>query len=148
MRVAIPFSPIWGMTDIGWAYMVPAYAYTAFTASQYGVPKMTAHQAPRPELCSARYSATLVPVPDGTPKIFITAQGVHPTSGYEVIFHVSPIDVFPPQFSLWHLTPSGPVLEVLTPFSKFTAFDAKETVRTVEIVDASGRHTVEVRPLA
>ena len=109
---------------------------------------MTAHQSPRPELCSAEYSATLVPVPDGTPKIFVTAQGVHPTSGYEVMFHTSPIDVFPPQFSLWHLKPSGPVLEVLTPFTKFTAFDSKQTVKSVEIIDASGRHKVDVRPLA
>ena len=81
---------------------------------------MPPHESPRPELCSAEYSATLVPVPDGTPKVFITAQGVHATSGYEVMFHASPLDVFPPQFSLWHLRPSGPVTDVLTPFTKFT----------------------------
>lgn len=108
---------------------------------------MSAHQSPRPELCSAEYSASLVPVPDGTPKIFITAQGVHPTSGYEVIFHVSASDVFPPHFSLWHLKPSGPVPDVITPFIKFTSFESKETVKTVEITDASGRHKVDVKPL-
>ena len=109
---------------------------------------MPPHESPRPELCSAEYSATLVPVPDGTPKVFITAQGVHATSGYEVMFHASPIDVFPPQFSLWHLRPSGPVTDVLTPFTKFTVFESKETVKSVEIIDASGRHQVDVRPLA
>jgi len=108
---------------------------------------MTAHQSPRPELCSAEYSTTKVPVPDGIPKVFITAQGVHPTSGYEVMFHQSPMDVFPPQFSLWHLKPTGPVTDVLTPFTKFTVFDAKQEVKTVEIVDAAGRHKVDVKSL-
>src|SRR5277367_2235170 len=83
---------------------------------------MTAHAAPQPELCSAEYSATLVPVPDGGFKVFITAQGVHPTAGYEVIFHVSPLDVFPPRFSLWHLKPTGHPTGPSTPFTKFTGF--------------------------
>jgi hypothetical protein len=109
---------------------------------------MTVHQSPRPELCSAEYSATLVPVPDGFPKVFITAQGVHPTSGYEVMFHASPIDVFPPQFSLWHLKPSGLVTDVVTPFTRFTVFEATKEVKFVEITDAAGRHKADVKPLA
>jgi hypothetical protein len=109
---------------------------------------MTAHAPLRPELCSAEYSATLVPVPDGTPKIFITAQGVHPTSGYEVMFHRSPLDVYPPEFSLWHLKSSNTVLDVLTPFTKFTAFDEQKPVASVLVVDATGRHHVTVKPLA
>jgi hypothetical protein len=108
---------------------------------------MTAHESPRPELCSAEYSATVVPVPDGNPKIFVTAQGVHPTSGYEVSFHTGPMDVYPPQFSLWHLKTSGPVLDVLTPFTKFTAFDVKGEVKSVVVVDATGSHKVTVKPL-
>jgi hypothetical protein len=112
---------------------------------------MTAHEYPTPELCSAEYSATIVPVPDGTPKIFITAQGEHSTSGFEVIFHRSPADVYPPEFSLWHVK-SGPGLDVITPFTKLTAFDVQEkspvkSVKSIVVVDASGRHTVTVKPI-
>ena len=109
---------------------------------------MTAHAAPQPELCSAEYSATLVPVPDAGFKIFITAQGVHPTGGYEVIFHVSPLDVFPPRFSLWHLKPTGRTTDVISPFTKFTGFDSKDPVKVVEVTDASGIHKIDVKPLA
>jgi len=47
---------------------------------------MKAHQSSSPELCSAEYSATPVPVRDGTLEIFVTAQGLHPTFGYELMF--------------------------------------------------------------
>jgi hypothetical protein len=88
-----------------------------------------AHAAPLPELCSAQYTATIVPVPDAGDEVFIQASGVHPTSGYEVFFQKSLIDVYPPEFSLWHIKPSGPVLDVITPFSKFTGFKVEGAVQ-------------------
>lgn len=98
-------------------------------------------------LCAAQYSATIVQIPDGGDEVFIQASGVHPTSGYEVFFQKSPLDVYPPEFSLWHVKPSGPALDVITPFSKFTGFRAGGVVKQVTISDAKGRHTVAVQKL-
>jgi hypothetical protein len=69
---------------------------------------------------------------------------VHPTSGYVVFFEKSPIDVFPPEFSVWHVKPSGIVLEVLTPFNIYTSFKTTGKVERVVVHDADGRHEVEV----
>ncbi|MFZ0523888.1 MAG: hypothetical protein WAL95_22880 [Candidatus Acidiferrales bacterium] len=99
------------------------------------------------ELCSAEYTATLVQVPDGNPQIWILAKGEHPTSGYEVTFHQAPLDVYPPEFSLWHLKPAGRSLDVITPFAKFTSFDARGKVEKVTVVDAGGRNAVPVKPI-
>lgn len=96
------------------------------------------------ELCSAEYVVTLVPVPGGPAKISILAHGVHPTSGYEVIFHKSPQEVYPPEFSLWHLKPAGTSLDVITPFAKFMSFEAHGKVNKVRITDATGSHDVPV----
>ena len=104
----------------------------------------TAAQA---ELCAAQYSATIVQVPDGGDEVFIQATGVHPTSGYEVFFQKSPLDVYPPEFSLWHVKPSGPALDVITPFSKFTGFKVEGPVKQVTITDANGRHRVTVQKI-
>lgn len=109
---------------------------------------MTTPSSPAPELCAAEYTATRVPpVLDGPAKVFITAQGAHPTSGYRVMFHQSPTDVYPPEFSLWHIRPSGIVLEVLTPFTELVVFDETNRVESVVIVDATGRHQVPTAPL-
>jgi hypothetical protein len=109
---------------------------------------MTAPESPRLELCSAEYTATLVQVPDGTSIVSILAQGVHPTSGYEVVFHKNPKDVYPPEFSLWHLKPSGVALDVVTPFAKFTSFELRGKVEKINIVDASGSHELHVKPIS
>lgn len=105
---------------------------------------MTTKGSPEPELCSAEYSATLVPVPDGMSLISIFAQGSHPTSGYEVIFHKSPLEVYPPEFSLWHLKPTGQSQDVVTPFAKVTSFEAHGMVTRVRITDAAGVHEVPI----
>jgi hypothetical protein len=89
--------------------------------------------------CAASYRAEQVP---GVVLIF--ADGAHSTSGYRVFFEQSPIDVFPPEFLLWHVQPSGIVLQVITPFNEWTSFKAKEQIKTVVIHDANGRHEVEV----
>jgi hypothetical protein len=89
--------------------------------------------------CAASYRSEQVPG-----AVLIFAQGVHPTSGYVVFFERSPLTISPPQFSLWHVNPSGIVLEVITPFSKYTSFTAKEKIDTVVIYDANGKHEVAV----
>lgn len=104
-------------------------------------------QVQPPELCSAQYTATLVQVPDGGEQIFIQASGVHPTSGFEVFFQRSPLDVYPPQFSLWHVRPSAPTLDVISPFSKFTSFKVTGPVSEVKVSDANGQHRVTVQKI-
>ncbi len=89
-------------------------------------------------LCAATYRAQQVP---GTVLIF--ADGFHSTSGYKVFFEMLPIDIFPPQFSLWHTTPSGVVLDVITPFTEYTSFKASG-VETVVVHDINGSHEVPV----
>jgi hypothetical protein len=98
-----------------------------------------------PELCSGEYSATVVAIPDGGEEVFVEAEGVHSTGGYEVFFQKSPLDVYPPQFSLWHLKPSGPSTDVLTPFTEITTFQKTGEVREVIVVDKAGRHPVKVQ---
>jgi hypothetical protein len=90
-------------------------------------------------LCSGTYIAEQVP---GT--VLIHAHGFHLTSGYRVFFEKSPLTISPPQYTLWHVEPSGPVLEVITPFSVSTSFTATEEVATVIIHDANGKNTVPV----
>ena len=104
--------------------------------------------SPNPELCAGEYTATRVPVPDGPTKIFITAQGVHTTSGYCVFFHRSQIDVYPPEFSFWHIKPAGVSLDVVTPFTELTAFDEAKRVESVVVVDATGHYQVPVKAIA
>lgn len=90
-------------------------------------------------LCSASYRAQQVP-----DAIFIFADGIHPTSGYHAFFEQSPIDVFPPEFILWHVAPSGIVLDVLTPFTTYTSFQSGGKIERVVVHDADGRHDVDV----
>ena len=91
------------------------------------------------EPCAAPYRAEQVPG-----AVLIFAHGVHPTSGYVVFFEKSPIDVFPPEFSFWHVKAAGIVLEVITPFTEYTSFKAKEKVEAVVVHDANGKHEVKV----
>lgn len=91
------------------------------------------------EPCAASYRAQQVPS-----EIITFAEGIHPTSGYKVFFEQSPIDVFPPEFILWHVKPSGIVLPVITPFWLYTSFKASEKIDAVFVHDANGRHKVPV----
>ena|SRR5688572_29698074 len=91
------------------------------------------------EACAASYRAQQVPG-----AVIIFAEGVHPTSGYKEFFQRSMIDVFPPQFSLWHVVPSGIVLQVITPFTEHTSFSASHKVDEVTVHDADGKHVVPV----
>lgn len=91
------------------------------------------------ELCAASYRAQQVPG-----AVLIFADGIHPTSGYTVFFELSPIDVFPPEFILWHVKPSGIVLPVITPFTEYTSFQTSNKVEVVTVHDADGKHKVPV----
>ena len=77
--------------------------------------------------------------------VIIFAVGVHPTSGYSDFFEQSPIDIYPPEFIFRTIPPSGPVLQVLTPFAIWVMFGASAAVKTVTVHDADGPHTIEVQ---
>ncbi|HEV2764832.1 MAG TPA: hypothetical protein VGV38_17760 [Pyrinomonadaceae bacterium] len=89
--------------------------------------------------CAASYRAEQVPG-----AVVIHASGFHSTSGYKVFFEQSAIDIFPPEFILWHVEPVGMVLQVLEPFDEFVAFAASDKIERVTVHDASGRHEIEV----
>ena len=93
----------------------------------------------RLELCVGTYYAQQI-----AHTINLTATGGHPTTGYEVFLQQSPIDVFPPEFALYHRKPSGTVLDVITPFSISKQFVAAETVKLIVVHDAEGSHSVKV----
>jgi len=76
--------------------------------------------------------------------MILTATGAHPTTGYHVFLQQSPIDVFPPEFTLWHKTPSGIALQVVTPYSESIYFISAVPVKQAVVHDANGRHTVKV----
>jgi hypothetical protein len=89
--------------------------------------------------CAGRYSAQQVPG-----LVIVRAEGMHPTSGYQVILEQTPPDVFPPEFALWHIKPTGTVLDVVTPFQVQRSFPASATVSAIRIHDASGVQDVKV----
>lgn len=94
-------------------------------------------------LCTATYRAQQMP---GT--VIIYAEGVHGTTGYQVFFEQSPIRIFPPQFSLWHVEPTGIVGQGLTPFEAQVSFPATDTVERVTVHDATGPHEVPVEQVS
>lgn len=96
------------------------------------------------ELCAAQYWAVQAPK-----EVLIFAAGVHPTPGYRTFFQQSPIDVYPPEYRLMHLKPTGPVvIQLVTPFTQNTSFPAAGTVKRVIVHDAKGKHEVPVVQLA
>jgi hypothetical protein len=91
------------------------------------------------ELCVATYHAQQI-----AHTVILSGTGAHPTSGYDEFFEQSPIDVFPPEFTLWHKAPSGPVLDVITPFLVSAHFASSEPVKKIIVHDSNGSHDVEV----
>ena len=79
--------------------------------------------------------------------VIIFAMGWHPTPGYVDFFEQSPIDIFPPQFILRTIPPTGIVLPVLTPFAIWVMFGASEPVETVTVHDADGVHEIKVEQM-
>lgn len=76
--------------------------------------------------------------------VIIFAMGWHPTPGYVDFFEQSPIEIFPPEFILRTIPPSGMVPQVLTPFAIWVAFGASEPIKSVTVHDADGAHRIEV----
>ena len=91
------------------------------------------------ELCNATYLAQQVP---GV--VIVFATGLHPSAGFQTFFEELPITIYPPQFRLLHIKPTGPVSQVVTPFQLYTSFPAQQKVERVVIHDSSGRHEVVV----
>src|SRR4029079_6895715 len=52
--------------------------------------------------------------------------------------------IYPPQFILRQIPPTGPVTQVLTPFVIWVMFGAHEPVETVTVIDADGEHEIKV----
>lgn len=101
----------------------------------------TGEEGARPTPCGhvERYRAEQVPG-----AVIIHADGEHPTAGWLVYFEQLPIRIFPPQYEVVHVKPTGPVAEVITPFSIFTSFGASERIDEVVVHDAHGEHTIKV----
>lgn len=95
------------------------------------------------ELCVGSYHAEQI-----GQTVILTATGVHPTSGYDIFFEQSPIDVFPPEYSLWHKNPSGVTLQVVTPYSESVHFISAVPVKRLVVHDANGSHNVTVEQAA
>jgi hypothetical protein len=95
--------------------------------------------SPAIELCQATYKAEQVPG-----QVMVHATGYHSISGYQAFFEQLPSAVPPPVLQLWHTKPSGPVLDVITPFAITTTFPASGKISAVTVVDSAGKHTVSV----
>lgn len=91
------------------------------------------------EPCSGDYRAR-----QGCGSVTITATGQHNTGGFHTYFERSLVDVFPPEFALFHDRPTGAVTQVISPFSVDVSFEAKGTVKSVTVHDATGPHEVQV----
>ena len=94
-----------------------------------------------PNLCThVKYGAE-----QAAGEVTIIARGSNPTAGYEVRFEQLPIEIFPPQFSLLCIPPSGVVAQVVTPFEVTASFHAKEPIKKVTVHDADGKNETPVR---
>jgi hypothetical protein len=92
------------------------------------------------ELCVGSYHAQQI-----GQTVIVVATGAHATSGFQVFLEQSPIDVFPPEFTLWHKKPSGVVLQVITPFSVSAHFATSQPVGKITVHDANGTQTITVQ---
>ncbi len=97
-------------------------------------------QTAKPELChSASYRAEQV---DG--KVNLYATGSHPTGGWKTSFEQLPIRIYPPQYRLVCVKPTGIVTQVISPFEVNASFTANNPVPHVIVHDAQGQHRVPV----
>ena len=92
-----------------------------------------------PELCQGVFSAVQF-----QGRVYLFANGVHSTSGYRTYFEKAKIAIWPPQFSLKCVKPSGVVAQVLTPFATQASFAADEPVESVVVTDSNGKQTIKV----
>ncbi len=102
----------------------------------------SASDTTNPELCQGAYSAIQF-----KGKVYIFGNGVHPTAGYRTYFEKAKIAIWPPQFSLMCVKPSGVAAQVLSPFSAQISFAAHEPVESVIVTDSNGQQTIRVTQL-
>jgi hypothetical protein len=76
--------------------------------------------------------------------VILNAYGEHPTSGWTTFFEQLPIKIWPPQFRLVCIPPSGASADVITPFEARTCFRAGDRVEAVTVHDADGSHEIPV----
>jgi len=100
---------------------------------------MTVATAGTKELCKAHYWAV-----QESDTVTLHAVGIQPSAGYRVILELSTAGVFPPEYTLWKVAPSGWVPQIVTPFAASTSFRATESVDSIVVHDARGRHHIPV----
>ena len=86
----------------------------------------------------AQYSAEIV-----NDRIMIRATGELP-AGYEAVFVRSPIQTYPPEFTLMRHRLHGQYRAMQKPFDACVAFKQTEPVENVTVHDAEGPHAVKV----
>lgn len=89
--------------------------------------------------CSAVYHAEQVPG-----MVIINAYGEHNSGGWQTFMEQLPIEIWPPQFRLVCIPPTGFSTDAITPFHARACFGAAERVETVTIHDADGQHEIVV----
>ena len=94
---------------------------------------------PQLELCAGTYRARQL-----SGNLVVFAEGIHPTGGFHAFLACDAADPTTPSFALWHVRPSGPVLQIATPFSVWTAFQTMHAISRAIIRDATGVHEVSV----
>jgi flavin-binding protein dodecin len=77
--------------------------------------------------------------------ITLGAEGVKPTPCYEVEFHKSPIEVYPPEYNLvWRQPPGTVCIQVLTPYQVTQRIDGGGFTDVVVVHHAGGTERVPI----
>jgi len=76
--------------------------------------------------------------------VTVVVYGSHDTSGFKVTLQQKPIEIFPPQYYLFHESPSGISLPVVTPFVVSAHFRSSNAIDKVVIEDGRGCHDVAI----
>lgn len=107
---------------------------------QYSITvEQSGDDATKPELCKGVYSAVQF-----RGMVYVFANGVQPTAGYQTYLERAKIAIWPPQYSLVCLKPSGVAAQVITPFSVRASFKAEEAVESIIVTDSASKQTIKV----
>ena len=77
-------------------------------------------------------------------KVTITAAGNHRSAGWQAHFEDLPIRIWPPQFKLVCIPPSGMAAQVIVPYEVRRTFVANQPVSKVVVHDGNGKHEIAV----
>jgi hypothetical protein len=88
------------------------------------------------ELCHGTYFAMQV-----RGHVYVFAVGLHPTTGYKVYFEPYKM---PNTYALIHERPQGIVGQLVTPFTVYTSYYRAGEIKSVLVIDATGKHEVPV----